>query len=311
MKLSKSIKLVMANFNLFWKVLVYAIFCVLICALFLLPVLNQLTDALKQSGFLDDLIKLFNGTAFEGVGMFMTTISNALVSFWIGLKMLAQQNIAVLIYCVAIIFIVLPFLIHLSEIAISECAYGYMSSLNKKSFVVSLLDKLGISSGYSILKTLIEIPFYLLVAYATYALSLNIAINSVTQIIIPLVWVVCIIVLLGLKTTLFSGWAQAIVTFNTCAGHGLKKGIKSVSRNFLSSLSSFAVVTTILLAVIVLFGAYALIPLFPLFLLITCVFGQVLFFESQGMDYYTSQDTVVRPRKLEQADSIRKVKFKI
>ena len=61
-------------------------------------------------------------------------------------------------------------------------------------------------------------------------------------------------------------------------------------------------------AIVYVFGVYSLIVVVPLSSLIMTVFGQVLFFESQGMNYYISPDNIVLPRKLEQADSMKKVK---
>ena len=311
MKLGNSIKLVMTNFNLFWKLLIYMFLCIGVAFVFLLPVMQQINNALDASGFLAEVSKFFNGVAFQGLYMFMEVVSKMILVFVSAISILAEYSIGALFYVLFIIFIVLPFLFHLSNISISECVYGYMTSLNKSSFVVSMLDKLGLSAGYSIIKTLLELPFYALFMWVIYSVSNITAVGTVMQVVLPLIWIVLFILLLDIKTTLLSGWPQAIVVFNVCAGNGIKRGFKSVKRNYLATLSSFAVVITVALAIIILFGAYALIPVVPLFSLITSVFGQVLFFESQGMDYYTSQTSIVNPRKLEQSDSIKKVKYKI
>jgi len=311
MKLSNSIKLVMTNFNLFWKLLIYMIVCIAITGLLLMPVSNIFVTALKDANFINEATKLFNGVAFQGLGMFMSTISSVILTFVNALGILAQNGVAVLIYIVFILFVFFPFLFHISNIATSECVYSYMTSLRKNSFVVSLLDKFGLSVGYSILKTLFELPFYALLVWLAYIIAGLGSISGVMQFITPLIWIICMILVLDLKATILGGWAQSIVTFNVCATRAIKKGFKSVSRNYLATLSSFAVVITIAFSVVVLFGAFALVLIVPLFSLITCVFGQVLFFESQGMDYYTSQVSIIKPRKLEQSDSIKKVKFKI
>ena len=74
-------------------------------------------------------------------------------------------------------------------------------------------------------------------------------------------------------------------------------------------LSSFAVSIATIVCLTYLFNVYALLFALPFMALVVAVFGNVLFFESQGMDYYLGPDKIVKPRKLETADSMKKVKM--
>lgn len=184
-----------------------------------------------------------------------------------------------------------------------------MTSLSKNSFTVNFVDNLGKSSGYSILKTLMEIPFWALFIGGLWGL-LKLSMASVEmQILAPLFMFIFVVFCTATKTTILNGWAPSIVAFRKCAGSAFKKGLKSVARNYTSTLSSFSVVMIFMVALILIFGPYAFILVLPLMALINAVFGQVLFFESQGMNYYITPENIIKPRKLEQADNMKKVKF--
>jgi len=268
-----------------------------------------LKECVMASGLDTVVNNLFSSAAFQSMPSFMAQLLGLVNSIFSAINIMASQNLFSLIYLAIILFIVLPFLLKLSDVPASESSYSYMSSLNKNSFTVNFISMLDKSMGYSILRTLLEIPFWFALMggiYGILTLSLQ---GELWLIFSPFLLFVFLIIMLDLNITIFNGWAPSVVVFNCCASKALKKGIKAVSRNFLSVLSSFAVVVTIVISLVYLFGIYALIFALPFMALIVAVFGQVLFFESQGMDYYLSPDKIITPRKLENADSIKKVKM--
>lgn len=308
MKLSNSIKLSMANFSLFWKILIYKLIAVGISIALVLPVLSVINNCLTICGFYESVESWLTFSAFQSVS---AVLENAFIMFNILINsavLLFQTNTFIFVYLAVLVLFVIPFILKLSDLPTSEATYSYMSSLNKNSFVVNFTDDFGKSAGYSALKTLIEIPYWVALLAGVYGL-LSISDYSLgINILSPLLIFVFITLMVSLKTTILSGWASSVVVFNLCAGKALKKGIKAVARKFNSTLSSFAVVSVVMFAVIYIFGIYSAIVVVPLSSLIITVFGQVLFFESQGMNYYITPDNIVLPRKLEQADSIKKVK---
>lgn len=308
MKLSNSIKLAMANFSLFWKILVYKAMAFGISVLLFLPVLSIINECLTASGFYSSVNSLLSVSAFGGLDVFTSNILNCINTLLSGIQLLAQTSVVSIIYVAVLVCFVVPFIFKLSDIPASETTYSYMTSLNKNSFVVNFLDEFSKSAGYSALKTLIEIPFWFLLSLGVYGILSLASISSGFMFVAPLILGIYIVFLFSLKITVLGGWAPSVVAFNLCAGKAFKKGIKSVSRKFPSTLSSFAVITTVMVAVLYIFSFYSLIVIVPLSALIITVFGQVLFFESQGMNYYIAPDNIIKPRKLEQADSIKKVK---
>lgn len=306
MKLNNSIKLSMANFSLFWKILIYKVFAIGIIILMLLPIVNTINSCLVNVNFYTDLNNCFAG--FQSINVLTANIFICCKSLLSALSLFASSSVIGFIYFLVLIFFLAPFVLKFSDVPASETTYSYMSSLNKNTFMVNFFDSFGKSAGYSALKTLLEIPFYVAFWAGLYGI-LSISIENLgLNILAPLLLFVYITFFISLKITILSGWVSSIVAFNINAGSAFKKGIKAVSRKFLSTLSSFAVITVVMVAILYIFGIYSLLVIIPLSSLITNVFGQVLFFESQGMNYYISPDNIVMPRKLEQADSIRKVK---
>lgn len=308
MKLNNSIKLAIANFAMFWKILLYKVIALGISILFVLPVWGSLKSTFSASG-LNSLIKeMFNAPAFQSVSKFVGQMLEILNSFFKGISSLATNNIILLIYLAIILLIVIPFLFKLSDVPASESAYSYMSSLNRNSFTINFITSLDKSMGYSILRAVLEIPFWFIIGGGVYGILSMGLLSDFTAIISPLLLFIFVVTLLALNSALFSGLAPSVVVFNCCASKALPKGFNAVKRNFFSILSSFSVVMAIIVALFYIFGVYSLIFIIPFMSLILSVFGQVLFFESQGMDYYISPDKIITPRKLECADSIKKVK---
>lgn len=311
MKLNNSIKLAIINFALFWKTLVYKIIAFGVVLLLILPIWNQLGVVFTNSGFWESLATLFNGVVFQGIPALLGAIFNTFSAFFEAIASLASLNLIALIYLIIVVCVVMPFLLYLSDIPASESVYTYMSSLHKNSFTVNFLDNLGKSCRYSFLKTFIELPFWALLIYGVYGISGLCSLNVAMQIASPFMLFIFIVLMFDLKITLQNGWVPSMVAFNSGAIASLKKGLKAVSRNYWSIFSSFAVVMTCAVALLYLFSGYSLVVVIPLMSLITAVFGQVLFFESQGMNYYIAPENIIKPRKLEQSDSLRKVRYKI
>lgn len=311
MKLNNSIKLSIANFNLFWKILVYKVIAIGIILLLLLPVVNQIHTHLTNASFYNNLSELFNCAIFQGVFVILERVYATFVSMGVAFTEFAANNMFGLIYTLFVLVVVAPFLLYLSDVPASESMYSYMTSLNKNSFTVNFVDNLGKSSSYSFLKTIMEIPFWAFFIGGFYGL-LRLAQTSIEmQIVLPILMFIYLVFFVAFRKTILSGWAPSIVAFNKGAVRVFRKGIKSISRNFASTLSSFCVVTVCMFAIFLVFGLYSAVVVLPLMALINAVFGQVLFFESQGMDYYISPENIVKTRKLEQADNIKKVKYKI
>lgn len=309
MRFNNSFKLAVANFSLFWKLLLYIIIALALGVVFVMPVFGVVKDCFAGVGFLSAVNSLFTAPLFQGVSNLLQLFLDLFTTFFAGINVLINTNLFAFCYFVFVLVIVIPFLIKLSDVPASESAYSYMSSLNKNSFCINFVNLLGKASNYAICRTLLELPLMVALVGGVYGFLVLSQVGGVWTIFTPLILFVYIVFMLDLDLTIFSGWAPSVVVFNCRAGKGLKKGIQATGRNFLSVLSSFAVILAVVVCLTYLFNIYALLFAVPFMSLIVAVFGNVLFFESQGMDYYVSPEKIVIPRKLETADSIKKVKM--
>ncbi|MBE7082751.1 MAG: hypothetical protein E7378_03660 [Clostridiales bacterium] len=309
MKLNNSLKLSVANFALFWKLLLYKTIVIGIGILLFLPISKAVISAFEVGGLVDIIKQLFSAPVLQNLTQLSTLVLNVFSAIFASLAVLASTNVFALVWLMLLLFLIIPFLSKLSDVPASESVYSYMSSLNKKGFAINFVSMLGKSLQYSILKTLIELPFVALILLGVYGIATLSTISFSLAVFAPFLSFVFVVLMLSLNITIFSGWSPSVVVFNQRPCKAIKKGIKAVNRNFASTLSSFVVMLTILIGLTYLFGIYALFLVVPLMALVIAVFGQVLFFESQGMDYYISLDKIIKPRKLETADKIKKARY--
>lgn len=308
MKLNNSFKLAITNFALFWKIFLYKIIAFGLSIIFTLPVWSILKVTFYNSGFNALIKRLFTNATFLNIPELIGQLLDIINSFFSGVASLASNNAFVLIYLIILLLIVVPFFFKLSDVPASECAYSYMSSLNKSSFTINFINMLNKSMGYSIVRTLMEIPFWFAFVGGMYGILCLGTLSDIMVIFTPIILFVFVVSMIALNNSFFNGFAPSVVVFNTCASRALGKGIKALKRNFFSVLSSFIVVIVGAVCLLYLFGVYALIVEIPILALVNAIFGQVLFFESQGMDYYLSPDKIIKPRKLECLDKMAKMK---
>lgn len=311
MKLNNSIKISIANFALFWKILLYKCFAFALSLLFALPVLNVVKKCFAKSGFNSALLEMFNTTIFEGVPSFMEQLKIVIDSLFKGLKIIILNYPLVFVYVLIFVFFIVSFIFNFCDLAVSESVYGYMSSLDKSGFLINFANKLDKSLAYSCFRALFQIPLILILGLGFYGILALSTVSNFYLVLSPLLLFIFIVFMLDLNAAIFTGWTSSIVVFNCGVLKAFKKSIVAALRKIGSILSSFAVIYAISLALSFVFGLYALLIIIPINALITTVFGQVLFFESQGMNYYVSPDKIINTKKLEQTDKIKKVKFVI
>jgi len=309
MKLNNSIKIAIANFSLFWKLLLYKIVSIGIGGLFLLPIFRTIKSCLISSGFAHGVKQFFSPVIFKSIPELIRQLKFTFDASLEFVGDLFSTNALIGIYFLLIAFILIPFLAKLSELPSSETIYGFMSSLRRNHFTVNFVNFLPKSLLYSLIRTLLEIPVFLMLFFGVYGfVSLGLS-SEFWLYVSPIALFAYVLVLLALNVSLLNAWSSSLVVFNCGVFKGLRKGLCALKRKFGSVMSSFAVIYTIVICLLYGFGLYSFIAIFPFMTLIIAVFGQVLFFESQGMNYYILPDKIIEPKKLEETDNIKKVKF--
>lgn len=303
-----SVKLFIANFSVFWKLLLYKIIAIGICVLLLIPTFSSWGHVLNSVDFFAGLGNFANTTMFSSVTSFFEQLFILVDTFLKAIGLLLSYNLFSFIYSTVIVLFVLPFLMELSAIPTGEGLYSYMASLSKSSFVGTLIAKMGKSMFYALLRTLCTLPFIALMGVTLYYMLSLVTINSLWAIFVPVMVVIYFSIMTALMITFFSGWMPATVVFDISPINGMKKGFKAVFRRFFRVFSSILMIIIITTMFTFMFTTFSLFILVPLCSVCVVMLEMVMFFESQGMRYYVDLDSIVTPKKLEQCDRLKKVK---
>ncbi len=308
MMFKNSVKLFIANFSVFWKLLLYKIIAIGICVLLLIPTFSSWGHVLNSVDFFAGLGNFANTTMFSSVTSFFEQLFILVDTFLKAVSLLLSYNLFAFIYSTFVVLFILPFLMELSAIPTGEGIYSYMASLSKSSFVGTLIAKMGKSMLYSLLRTLCVLPFIALMGVTLYYMLSLITIDSLWAVFVPVLVIIYFSVMTALMITFFSGWMPATVVFDVSPVKGMKKGFKAVFRRFFRVFSSILMIIIITTMFTFMFTTFSLIILVPLCSVCVVMLEMVMFFESQGMRYYVDLDSIVTPKKLEQCDKFKKVK---
>ncbi len=303
-----SLKLFVANFSVFWKLLLYKLMVIAFCCVLLIPTFSVWNEAFNSVEFSELLIGFSTKTVFVNISALMRSLYVVVEAFLDAVAILYSAHTFMLFYTAVILLVILPFLFGLFTIPAGEGLYSYMASLNRSSFMANFVSKLGKSAVYSLIRTLILLPFLAVFLTGAYYLLSLCKSSGIIQIFLPIMLVVYIALLLSLFTTFLSGFMPACVAFDISPLKAFKKGLKAVSRMFLRVFSSVFVIFFFTIIFTFIMTSFSLIALIPLASVAIIMLDMVMFFESQGNRYYVDLDSIVTPRKLEQCEKFNKVK---
>lgn len=308
MMFRNSYRLLLANFGTFWKNLLYK--AIVICLVLLLtwPVFGYVKSLPTAGQFASVTEQMLLAVPFNNLPAYFDMVYDFLIVLFATVGHLFSTHIWVGIYLSLLYLVVLPFLLMLSTLAVSEVLYGYMASQTKYGFSASFVQKIGKSSVYSIFYTLIMLPFAALTVYAIWGLLHLYQIGILPILVLPILLLIVGIGIMGFGATLFCGWAPSIIVFNCRVWRAFGKGMIAVFRRFFKSFSTVAMIMLVSVLVAQVFGALSLVLILPLFTMNMIIFQMVMFFGSQGMRYYVDPDTILTPKKLEETDKYKKTK---
>lgn len=309
MMFKNSTKLLIANFSIVWKLILYYVLVAGITIGLIAPFFGEIATHFNASGTLSEIGNIL--THFN-VSVNPFTLVGEISQVVLKLVELAftffVANPVIATYLTIVIFYVFPFLLGLKDLPIAQTLFGYMSSLTRYNFVGAFMRLFGRSVRYSLFKSLIMLPFNLLICIV-FVLTLKLtAIGGIISYFLPFILVAIILLLASLKKTIFAGWTPAKVVYDCNMFKAFRKGFKAVCRRFLKVFSTALVITLLCAAVNYLFGTFAFPIIIPFFAGAFHVFEMVMFYGSQGMRYYVDLDTIISPKRLEENDSFKKVK---
>ena len=314
MMYKNTFKLVISNFHLVWKNLVYKFLMALIvvglafaCAL---PIIN----VIRAEGFFTILKETFSSfTADYNIyKLFYDIIS----CFDIFFKAIATNINSLWLYIVLfllIIVVVRTILMGFSRVTTTSVLYNYLSSNIKVSYTANLFGGFWKNFKFQLAYVITVLPIDVGIIYCAYMLFKWLLTLNGINLLAPIVLIVLLVFVISLKITFFSCWIPCLITFDCSIFEALVKGVKAVFRRFYRSYSTAILImfTLIILNVgcaLCTFGASLILTL-PISSLTILVYNMVVFYSSQGMRFYVDNQNFVTTLKHEETDAILKQKY--
>ena len=305
MMFKNSVRLLCANFDKVWKLLVYHILSIGLCIALLCIFYNSYIDAGTLAYNESNLSGAFNSGTLYG-----SSLANGLtaaIDFVLIFFREIFTNAGIGIYFCLISFILLPLLLNIGKYVTCEMMYGYMSSCQKQSFTGTYLKTLKNSLTYSIIKVFYCIPFNAFIVLSMWGLTR--VDNAVFDYIMPFAFVIVPALLMAFKETFNAGWAPAKVVYNQNVFKSFMIGMRAVLRRGARVFSTAFVIFLLAIVLSVVLGLYSIIIILPLISPLIHIFEMVMFFSSQGMRFYVDSDTILSPKRLEEVDKIEDAKY--
>ncbi len=309
-----SLKIMMTNFSLVSRILVFLVFHFAIVFglsyMFLLPIIHLMNSSgfftNAQNYYFSFLQTLNLQQAFADVASLMNQFN-----------VLLNNNLSTVVFPLLAFFVTFAvvgsFLSNMYHMAISNSLYYSMSNNVKMKFLPSFVSTLGQNLKYSLFALLTKLPLTIIIVSALILSFQLLTVGGAVALFAPLLIMLGLFLLLSAKTTLFYGWVPAIVVLNKGILFGLDKSLKLTLRKLKKVYAnSFYMVLTIFVvnvfAALVTFGASLLLTI-PMSILLMNAFSMVVFYSNYGMRYYVDEFNVIVPAKLEHTEPLSDIKY--
>ena len=311
MTFRNSVRLLLTNFSLVWKILLYFGICFCVFVAIFIPILGPIVSKLTTAGVFEELNEIFN-MIFTSPSDVITAVENVYIHFFAVLRDNASVLMVNYVFLGIVVFILIPFFFGLFELALNDCLYGFMTSQSQYGFTATFIKTFVKSMALQAVKLLIMVPINVLIIGILYGIIKLFALGGLVNIICAFIVFVMSLIVISMKITLFSCWTPSMVVNNTNPFIALGNGIKVACKNYWKNLSNVLVAVLIAFVINFFFGLFSLgAGLFltvPITVVSFAIIGMIIYFNGRGMRYYVYVDTFVTTKKLEEQDKTQKLK---
>lgn len=306
-----TIRLLLTNFSNVWKVLLYYIICIALTFGVCWIVATPIVEELSQAKVFEDLGNFFNSFFSSPEGS-VKGISDIINNAWQVITNNAQLKFNYIFFIIWLL-VVFPFTLDLAQLALGEVLYGYMTSQVKYGFTGRFIKNIGKSCIYSLVRyffmfVLNVIQFSLIIGIIKVA-----SIGGILYLLLALLLLTLFICFIAFKYTLVSCWMPSIAVLNCNVFAALKKNFKCVFKKFFNFFSNYLTLTITAVALNFMFCVFtfgvSLFVTLPLTAFVYVIFQMVSYFSSNGMRFYVYPDMFISPKKFEEQDKIKKIKY--
>lgn len=309
-----SIKILLSNFDIVWKTMLYylLVFAITIGLGYLC--INPIYILLNNSGFITNITTIYSDfiTHLNLTELFLnindlilqltSILKNNLNTVWINFAGLG-----------IVILFVKSYLSNLTVLASANTLHYYMGSMNKHGFYLSFSETLSKNLKAQLVFFLINLPIKI-IYFVLFVLCLQMfKISFAMSLLAIAIILVGFVVLFAFKYTLFAGFIPTVIVLDYGIFKALKTSVKNTFRIF-PKVFSGAILVVITIAVLnIVIGLctfmVGLILTIPMSYLLFATFGMVTVYEGQGMRYYVDVYNVITPKKKENSDKLKSMKY--
>lgn len=308
-----TVRLLLTNFSNVWKVLLYYLICFVITFGVCWGIASPIIDKLEEAKVFENFINLLNSFFSKPQGI-VYSFNDILDTAWDVIVSNIQFRFNYIFLIVWVVF-VFPFTLDLAQLALGEVLYGFMTSQVKYGFTGRYIKCIGKSCVFSFFKYIVMFLFNFITFASFVGIIKMCTLGSAFYILLGILLLNVFLGLVALKYTLFSCWMPAMAVLDCNVFKALKQNFKSVFRKFLSIYSNCialiltAVVLNLIFCVFTL--SVSLIITMPLTAFVFVIFQMVSYFSSQGMRFYVYPDLFIVPKRFEEEDTVKKMKYLI
>ena len=305
MKFKHTINVLIDNFKVTYKLLVYQLIVLAISiglgAAIIIPFINSLEDVTSYinltTAFKDMFAEALNGE----LGNLATHFTGIRESFAELLRYLGENPDSLVLSSVALVVLLLVrgFLISLGNYTAGAMINDKMSMQADSHFVMTMIKNLGKASLYSVIYAPICFVFDAICVGVLYLLFFVALIEIIPLMITLMLFVVCMVLLVGLRLMLTTDWMPALICGKKKMGEAmgyaiLRESGKSGSVFSFYASSAVAILAINVLAAIGSFGAAPIITI-PLSYLYLLCYQFVTYCDNNEIKYFTDKRTIIKP----------------
>ena len=299
-----TIRLLLSNFSNVWKLLVYYIICFVITLGVCWAIAAPIIDKLSQANAFSDLVTLLNSYFYQPTGL-VSSLDEIINTAWNILSTNIQFTFNYIFLIVWLVF-VFPFTLDLAQLALGEVMYGFMTSKVRYGFTGRYIKNIGKSCIFCLVRYLVQFIFNAgIIKLAT--------LGDIGYILLAILLFGFTLCFVSFKHALFSCWMPGIAVLNVNVFRALGKNFKAVFSKFPRIFSNYLALVITALVFNLIFATFtlsvSLTVTLPLTAFVFVCAQMVTYFSTKGMRYYVYQDMVVVPKKFEEQEGIKKLKF--
>lgn len=296
MSYKNSLKLLISNFNLVWKQLLYMLIICVICFGIGYSIFIPTINLLKAEGVIAEISSIFE-VIYTSPRDVITACRDA-VSHLLSVLSLNFGKIWLSLFG-AIIFakIIFSILKYVSFYTVTNIMHMKMTSFVEVGYTRTLISNFSSAIRYAFARYIYDIPFDL-IKYFIVIIYLKSATSVVSIVVGLFVCCLLIITISGIEISLFAGHATVMIENSgvISAFKAFLIGNKTVFKNYWRVLSN-AIVISLTIVVMNLFlgvftiGAGLLITI-PASIIFKCIFDLAAYLGAKGERYYIAENTI-------------------